>query len=77
LLLCVGLWIWKRAHRPQWLVGLVALAVIAAIPLLPALAAQRPQDPPTQVVYRFDGHRWLELTGWMCEGALDYVVGVS
>ncbi|WP_310608898.1 T6SS immunity protein Tli3 family protein, partial [Buttiauxella brennerae] len=25
---------------------------------------------PTQVVYRFDDHRYLELTGYNCEGAL-------
>lgn len=28
--------------------------------------------PPTQVVYRFDDHRYLELTGFNCEGALWY-----
>jgi hypothetical protein len=73
LLLCAGLWMWKRAHRTRRLVGLVTLAMIAAIPLFPVLATQRPQDPPTQIVYRFDDHRWLELTGWLCEGALTYV----
>ena len=26
--------------------------------------------PPTQIVYRFDDHRYLELTGYHCEGAL-------
>ncbi|EDP9826119.1 hypothetical protein NFT50_002435 [Salmonella enterica] len=30
------------------------------------------QPPPTQVVYRFDDHRYLELTGFNCEGALWY-----
>jgi hypothetical protein len=73
LLLCAGLWMWKQAHRKRWLVGSTVLAAIAAIPLLPALAVQRPQDPPTQVVYRFDDHRWLELTRRICEGALTYV----
>ena len=29
-----------------------------------------PQSPPTQVVYRFDNHRYLELVGYNCEGAL-------
>ncbi|WP_240993969.1 hypothetical protein, partial [Rahnella sp. Larv3_ips] len=29
-----------------------------------------PQSPPTQVVYRFDDHRFLELVGYNCEGAL-------
>ena len=28
---------------------------------------------PTQVVYRFDDHRYLELKGWDCEGELWYV----
>ncbi|MFH2740077.1 hypothetical protein [Enterobacter hormaechei] len=30
------------------------------------------KEPPTQVVYRFDGHRFLELKGWGCEGELWY-----
>jgi len=29
-----------------------------------------PKSPPTQVVYRFDDHRYLELVGYNCEGAL-------
>ncbi|WP_157651565.1 hypothetical protein [Burkholderia ubonensis] len=73
LLLCAGLVIWRQLHRKHWLIGIATLAAIAAIPLFPALATQRQQDPPTQVVYRFDDHRWLELTGWLCEGALNYV----
>ena len=31
------------------------------------------QEPPTQVVYRFDDHRYLELKGWDCEGELWYI----
>ncbi|KEY56976.1 hypothetical protein [Serratia sp. DD3] len=31
-----------------------------------------PSSPPTQVVYRFDDHRYLELVGFNCEGALWY-----
>ena len=31
-----------------------------------------PKKPPTQVVYRFDDHRYLELEGFYCEGALWY-----
>jgi hypothetical protein len=31
------------------------------------------KEPPTQVVYRFDDHRYLELKGWDCEGELWYV----
>ncbi|EPD0165121.1 T6SS immunity protein Tli3 family protein [Enterobacter hormaechei] len=30
------------------------------------------KEPPTQVVYRFDDHRYLELKGWDCEGELWY-----
>ena len=30
------------------------------------------KEPPMQVVYRFDNHRYLELKGWDCEGALWY-----
>ncbi|WP_082672299.1 T6SS immunity protein Tli3 family protein [Type-D symbiont of Plautia stali] len=29
-----------------------------------------PKTPPTQVIYRFDDHRYLELVGFNCEGAL-------
>lgn len=29
--------------------------------------------PPSQVVYRFDDHRYLELKGYSCQGALTYV----
>ncbi|MFY9996287.1 MAG: hypothetical protein WAK61_15030 [Leclercia sp.] len=31
-----------------------------------------PKTAPTQVVYRFDDHRYLELEGFNCEGALWY-----
>ncbi|ELY4856352.1 hypothetical protein SM113_004397, partial [Cronobacter turicensis] len=30
------------------------------------------KEPPTQVVYRFDDHRYLELKGWDCVGELWY-----
>ncbi|WP_322028904.1 hypothetical protein [Paraburkholderia sp. J76] len=67
--------LWRAKHRvkPLWLRGLFGASIICAIPLLPTLAAQQLKTPPTQVVYRFDDHRWLELTGWKCEGALTYV----
>ncbi|WP_423778185.1 T6SS immunity protein Tli3 family protein [Enterobacter oligotrophicus] len=35
--------------------------------------ARQLQEPPTQVVYRFDDHRYLELKGWDCEGELWYI----
>ena len=31
------------------------------------------KEPPTQVVYRFDDYRYLELKGWDCEGELWYI----
>lgn len=31
------------------------------------------QETPVQVIYRFDEHRYLELKGWHCQGALYYV----
>ncbi|MBE4994506.1 hypothetical protein INF73_21770, partial [Enterobacter cloacae complex sp. P6RS] len=34
------------------------------------VAGCQASEPPTQVVYRFDGHRYLELKGWDCEGEL-------
>ncbi|EKM0533121.1 hypothetical protein ACMUBS_000111 [Cronobacter turicensis] len=42
-------------------------------PVLAALllaAGCQAKEPPTQVVYRFDDHRYLELKGWNCEGEL-------
>ncbi|MGR5945982.1 T6SS immunity protein Tli3 family protein [Enterobacter sp. C4G1] len=35
-------------------------------------ATCKASEPPTQVVYRFDDHRYLELKGWDCEGELWY-----
>ncbi|PKE30361.1 hypothetical protein CWS43_12100 [Rahnella sp. AA] len=32
----------------------------------------RPVEIPTQVIYRYDDHRYLELKGFYCEGALWY-----
>lgn len=42
------------------------------IPLLCACTV-RADTPPTQIVYRFDDHRYLTLTGYRCEGAINYV----
>ncbi|WP_414072322.1 hypothetical protein [Rahnella rivi] len=37
-------------------------------------ACQAAQQPlPTEVVYRFDDHRYLELVGSNCEGGLNYI----
>ncbi|MNC04200.1 hypothetical protein D3C75_516340 [compost metagenome] len=46
--------------------------LIVGIVLLTACHA-KPKSPPTQVVYRFDDHRYLELTGYHCEGGLRYI----
>ncbi len=47
---------------------------IAGIALAAVLGAAgcNASEPPTQVVYRFDDHRYLELKGWDCEGELWY-----
>ncbi|KZQ66252.1 hypothetical protein A3N62_21420 [Enterobacter kobei] len=44
---------------------------IAATAVLMASGCQA-KETPTQVVYRFDDHRYLELKGWDCEGELWY-----
>ncbi|KFC83467.1 T6SS immunity protein Tli3 family protein [Buttiauxella agrestis] len=46
--------------------------LFVGIVLLTACHA-KPKPPPTQVVYRFDDHRYLELTGYHCEGGLRYI----
>ena len=45
--------------------------ILSAFTALSACQAAQ-QPPPTQVVYRFDDHRFLELTGFNCEGGLTY-----
>ncbi|MGU0056872.1 T6SS immunity protein Tli3 family protein [Enterobacter hormaechei] len=45
--------------------------VLAATSVVLATGYQQ-KEPPTQVVYRFDDHRYLELKGWGCEGELWY-----
>ncbi|PLR46967.1 hypothetical protein CYR40_09755 [Chimaeribacter arupi] len=49
----------------------MALAMLTS--LFALSGCTRPQQPPTQIIYRFDDHRYLELKGWYCEGALYYV----
>ncbi|ELY5931396.1 T6SS immunity protein Tli3 family protein [Cronobacter turicensis] len=44
-------------------------SVLAALLLVAGCQAK---ESPTQVVYRFDDHRYLELKGWDCEGELWY-----
>jgi len=45
--------------------------VLTATAVLLAAGCQA-KEPPTQVIYRFDDHRYLELKGWDCEGELWY-----
>ena len=45
--------------------------VLAATSVVLATGCQA-KEPPTQIVYRFDDHRYLELKGWGCEGQLWY-----
>lgn len=45
--------------------GLALVSVLVA-------AGCKASEPPTQVVYRLDDHRYLELKGWDCEGELWY-----
>jgi len=46
-------------------------SVLAAVLVVCGCHAKA-KEPPTQVVYRFDDHRYLELKGWDCEGELWY-----
>lgn len=45
-------------------------ALVAIATLLASVC--QAQEPPTQVIYQFDDHRYLELKGWDCEGELWY-----
>ncbi|MDH6161745.1 hypothetical protein M2354_001400 [Leclercia adecarboxylata] len=49
--------------------GLCTAFAVAAVVLVAECMAK---EPPTQVIYRFDDHRYLELKGWNCEGELWY-----
>ncbi len=53
--------------KPLYATG-ISLAAVLVISGCQAKA----KEPPTQVVYRFDDHRYLELKGWDCEGELWY-----
>ena len=48
------------------------LCIGLAVSAIFLVAACQAQETPTQVVYRFDDHRYLELKGWDCEGELWY-----
>ena len=49
--------------------GLCTFLSIASVVLAADCSAK---EPPTQVVYRFDDYRYLELKGWDCQGELWY-----
>ncbi|WP_336239188.1 T6SS immunity protein Tli3 family protein [Enterobacter chuandaensis] len=46
--------------------------IVTALAILLMSSGCQAKEPPTQVVYRFDDHRFLELKGWDCEGELWY-----
>ena len=48
------------------------LCIVLAVATILLTANSFAKEPPTQVVYRFDDHRYLELKGWDCEGELWY-----
>ena len=52
--------------RPRFAAGLAALLLIAG-------CYGRTSEKPAQIIYRFDDHRYLELVGYYCQGALNYV----
>jgi hypothetical protein len=70
-LVCVALAMGWAKWPVRSLAGV--LAVGALIPWLPSSHAVSPRKPSTQIVYRFDEHRYLELVGYGCEGAINYV----
>lgn len=52
--------------RPHLLVAFLSLPILFA-------CSTRADPGPTQIVYRFDDHRYLTLTGHRCEGAVTYI----
>lgn len=58
-----------RSHFSIW--HHLTIACVA-VSLLCACSVSADQGP-TQIVYRFDDHRYLTLTGHRCEGRIDYV----
>ncbi len=51
----------------------IKLAVVLVLTNIVSACHAVPQTAPTQVVYRFDDHRYLELTGFNCQGGLRYI----
>ncbi|MBU9843586.1 T6SS immunity protein Tli3 family protein [Rahnella ecdela] len=48
------------------------LTILSGMFLLLMTPLVQAKEPPVQVVYRFDDHRYLELKGYDCEGELWY-----
>ena len=51
----------------------IALIGVLLSTVLTVGCQAKKSEIPTQVIYRFDDHRYLELKGYYCEGALWYV----
>lgn len=52
----------------------LTVMLLVSIPCMPAVSLEKQgYRPATQTVYRFDEHRYLTLTGYGCEGAMNYV----
>lgn len=68
----LGLLARGKLKRPAQLCAAV-LALGGLVPVLPSSHATPPRQPATQVIYRFDDHRHLEMVGHACEGAIYYV----
>ncbi|PNK65753.1 T6SS immunity protein Tli3 family protein [Hafnia paralvei] len=49
------------------------LISVLLLTLLTAGCQAKKREIPTQVIYRFDDHRYLELKGYNCQGAVYYV----
>ncbi|WP_165385161.1 hypothetical protein [Rahnella sp. CFA14(1/10)] len=49
------------------------MKLLTGLLLIAAANTVQAKKVPTQVVYRFDDHRYLELKGWNCEGELWYI----
>jgi hypothetical protein len=66
--------LWWLAGGKRWqLAARIAAVCLGAVAVSAAGPIAGPLQPPTQIVYRFDDHRRLELTGWGCEGAIHYI----
>ena len=75
LLLSLALFLFcffKRWHLFCWLSYSVFLVCFLAIIPLPGEDKVK-YTAPTQVVFRFDEHRFIQLTGYGCQGRMYYV----